>query len=147
MGELNKIDHTLIHKGQEKRKLVYTVYPLPNNMLNFVLDFGNLSLDEEKKYIEIMITKSMEQIIIEKNKSHQNQIIKLAIESISKCQTYIKNTNDISSVSLREVKRFIIFFKYFVVYLLNKKNSKSLEDPSIKFYTLNNIDIYKYAVN
>ena len=146
MGELNKIDHTLIHKGQEKRKLVYTVYPLPNNMLNFVLDFGNLSLDEEKKYIEIMITKSMEQIIIEKNKSHQNQIIKLAIESISKCQTYIKNTNDISSVSLREVKRFIIFFKYFVVYLLNKKNSKS-EDPSIKFYTLNNIDIYKYVVN
>jgi len=146
MGELNKIDHTLIHKGQEKRKLVYTVYPLPNNMLNFVLDFGNLSLNEEKKYIEIMISKSMEQIIVEKNKAHQNQIIKLAIESISKCQTYIKNTNDISSVSLREVKRFIIFFKYFVVYLLNKKNSKS-EDPSIKFYSLNNIDIYKYAVN
>ena len=148
MGELNKIDHTLIHKGQEKRKLVYTVYPLPNNILNFVLDFGNLSLGEEKKYIEIMISKSMGQIIVGNNKIHQKQIIKLAIESISKCQTYIKNTNDISSVSLREVKRFIIFFKYFVVYLLNKKNSKSSEDdPSIKFYSLNNIDIYKYAVN
>ena len=77
MGELNKIDHTLIHKGQEKRKLVYTVYPLPNNMLNFVLDFGNLSLDEEKKYIEIMISKSMEQIIVEKNKTYQKQIIKV----------------------------------------------------------------------
>ena len=146
MGELNKIDHTLIHKGQEKRKLVYTVYPLPNNMLNFVLDFGNLTLDEEKKYIEIMISKSMEQIIVE-NKNNKKQIIKLAIESISECQTYIKNTNDISSVSLREVKRFIIFFKYFVVYLLNKKNSKSLDDPSIKFYSLNKTDIYKYAVS
>ena len=35
MGEMNKIDYTLIHKEQEKRKLVYTVYPLPHNLLNF----------------------------------------------------------------------------------------------------------------
>ena len=69
MGELNKIDHTLIHKGQEKRKLVYTVYPLPNNMLNFVLDFGNLSIQEEKKYIQVMVRKMMEKIMNNKNKN------------------------------------------------------------------------------
>ena len=148
MGELNKIDHSLIHKGQEKRKLVYTVYPLPNNLLNFVLDFGNLSLDDEKKYIQIMVRKMMEKIMIDKNKKECEKIINLAINSILICQNYIKNTNDISSVSLREVKRFIIFFKYFVVYLLNKHNDTASKDQSIIFYTLkNNYEIYKFAVN
>ena len=148
MGELNKIDHTLIHKGQEKRKLVYTVYPLPNNMLNFVLDFGNLSMEEEKKYIQIMVRKMMEKIMIIKTKKESETIINLAINSILICQSYIKNTNDISSVSLREVKRFIIFFKYFVAYLLNKQNEKDSKDQYIYFYILkNNYEIYKCAVN
>ena len=148
MGELNKIDHSLIHKGQEKRKLVYTVYPLPNNLLNFVLDFGNLSLDDEKKYIQIMVRKMMEKIMIDKNKKECEKIINLAINSILICQNYIKNTNDISSVSLREVKRFIIFFKYFVVYLLNKHNDTASKDQSIIIYTLkNNYENYKFAVN
>ena len=149
MGELNKIDHSLIHKGQEKRKLVYTVYPLPNNMLNFVLDFGNLSLDEEKKYIQIMVRKMMEKIMDSKIKNESEAIINLAINCIVTCQSYIKNTNDISSVSLREVKRFVIFFKYFVIYLLNKKKDTSnTNDQSIIFYTLKtNYEIYKHAVN
>ena len=148
MGELNKIDHTLIHKGQEKRKLVYTVYPLPNNLLNFVFDFGNLSLEEEKKYIQVMVKKMMEKIMIDKSKKEKGKIINLAINSILTCQSYIKNTNDISSVSLREVKRFIIFFKYFVVYLLNKQNDKKAKEQSMLFYlSKNNYEIYKYAVN
>ena len=147
MGEMNKIDYTLIHKDQEKRKLVYTVYPLPQNLLNFVLDFGNLTLDEEKKYIQIMVRKMMEKIMIDKEKSDTSKIIDIAINSILSCQSYIKSTNDVSAVSLREVKRFILFFKYFVVYLLNKKNTKDLNDHSIKFYnSKTNYEIYKYAV-
>ena len=148
IGELNKIDYTLIHKGQEKRKLVYTVYPLPNNMLNFVLDFGNLSLEEEKKYIEIMVKKMMQKIMIDNTKEESKSIIKLAINSIVTCQSYIKTTNDISSVSLREVKRFVIFFKYFVSYLLNKQKDKQSKEQSHIFYNLKNkLEIYKYAVN
>ena len=150
MGELNKIDHALIHKGQEKRKLVYTVYPLPYNILNFVLDFGNLTLDEEKKYIQIMVRKMMEKIMIDKEKVDVSKIINIAINAILLCQSYIKNTNDVSSVSLREVKRFILFFKYYVIYLLHKKNSKDSidsKDPAIAYYTLKtNYEIYKYAV-
>ena len=150
MGELNKIDHALIHKGQEKRKLVYTVYPLPYNILNFVLDFGNLTLDEEKKYIQIMVRKMMEKIMIDKEKVDVSKIINIAINAILLCQSYIKNTNDVSSVSLREVKRFILFFKYYVIYLLHKKNSKDSidsKDPAIVYYTLKtNYEIYKYAV-
>ena len=147
MGELNKIDHALIHKGQEKRKLVYTVYPLPHNMLNFVLDFGNLTYDEEKQYIQIMVRKMMEKIMIDKEKGDSNKIINIAIVSILECQSYIKNTNDVSSVSLREVKRFVVFFKYFVIYLLNKKNNTKYKDQSIVFYSLKtNFEIYKYAV-
>ena len=147
MGELNKIDHALIHKGQEKRKLVYTVYPLPHNMLNFVLDFGNLTYDEEKQYIQIMVRKMMEKIMIDKEKGDSDKIINIAIVSILECQSYIKNTNDVSSVSLREVKRFVVFFKYFVIYLLNKKNNTKYKDQSIVFYSLKtNFEIYKYAV-
>ena len=147
MGELNKIDHVLIHKGQQKRKLVYTVYPLPHNMLNFVLDFGNLTLDEEKQYIQIMVRKMMEKIMIDKEKTDYSKIINIAINAILLCQSYIKNTNDISTVSLREVKRFILFFKYFVEYLLNKKDTNDPKDHAILFYkSKTNNDIYKYAV-
>ena len=147
MGELNKIDHVLIHKDQEKRKLVYTVYPLPNNILNFVLDFGNLTLEEEKQYIQIMVRKMMEKIMIDKEKVNISQIIDLAINAILSCQSYIKSTNDVSAVSLREVKRFILFFKYFVKYLLNKKKATDTKDEAIVFYTLKtNYEIYKYAV-
>ena len=148
IGELNKIDYTLIHKGQDKRKLVYTVYPLPNNMLNFVLDFGNLSLEEEKKYIQIMVGKMMQKIMNDINKKECEAIINLAINSIITCQSYIKTTNDISSVSLREVKRFVIFFKYFVAYLLNKQNDNESKEQSHIFYnSKSKYDIYKYAVN
>ena len=147
MGELNKIDHALIHKDQEKRKLVYTVYPLPYNILNFVLDFGNLTLDEEKQYIQIMVRKMMEKIMFDKEKVEVPKIIDKAINAILLCQSYIKNTNDVSAVSLREVKRFILFFKYFVIYLFNKRNSTDSKDQAISFYTVKSSnEIYNYAV-
>ena len=96
-----------------------------------------------------MVRKMMEKIMDSKIKNESEAIINLAINCIVTCQSYIKNTNDISSVSLREVKRFVIFFKYFVIYLLNKKKDTSnTNDQSIIFYTLKtNYEIYKHAVN
>ena len=79
------------------------------------------------------IMEMMEKIMIDKEKGDTSKIINIAINAILLCQSYIKNTNDVSAVSLREVKRFILFFKYFVVYLLNKKNTKDSKDNSIIF--------------
>ena len=39
-----KKEHTI-------RKLVYAVHPLPYSLLNYVFDFGSLSLENEKSYI------------------------------------------------------------------------------------------------
>jgi hypothetical protein len=90
----------------------------------------------------------MEKIMIDNTKEESKSIIKLVINSIVTCQSYIKTTNDISSVSLREVKRFVIFFKYFVSYLLNKQKDKQSKEQSHIFYNLKNkLEIYKYAVN
>ena len=41
-------------RKKEKRKLVYTVNPLPYSLLNFVIYFNDLSKETTIKYIEKM---------------------------------------------------------------------------------------------
>ena len=44
------------------KKLAYTVNPLPYSLLNFILYFGSLEENDEKRYIENMVEKSLEKI-------------------------------------------------------------------------------------
>ena len=107
--------------------LVYTVNPLPHSLLHFVVDFGSLKSDDEEKYIETMIEDSMNKIFNlneEKLGKEKLTIIKnQAKEMIITAQNFIRNNNDISSVSLREIRRFIIFYEFFYSYLKNKKKN------------------------
>jgi len=40
--------------------LVYNVNPLPHSLLNFVFDFGNLSSEDEERYIISMVFRPIE---------------------------------------------------------------------------------------
>ena len=42
--------------------LVYSVLPLPESMMSFIWDFGSLSENDEKLYIEKLIEKSDKEI-------------------------------------------------------------------------------------
>ena len=129
-------------KKSTNSKLVYTVNPLPHSLLNFVFDFGNLKEKDEKKYIFNMtkepIIKTFSQNKadigekIEDNKDFK-LIHQLAIDMIVTAQNFIRKSNDISSVSLREIGRFKIFYEFFFNYLLKKKqmNFYKIENRSV----------------
>ena len=143
-----------------KKKLVYTVNPLPHSLLNFVFDFGSLDRNDEEKYIENMIQGPIERIFKENNKDKlQNdkleEIKKLAKDMISKSQNFIRDKNDVSSVSLREIRRFVIFYEFFYKYLKYKKEKfldlikEQINENKIKFKygELTEFDYQIYAIN
>ena len=180
--------------------LVYTVNPLPHCLLNYVLNFGSLSDEDENKYIENIIKEPIEKFYLdelenkEKNDSssfsffsffkkisynfiswsfgsknviirreHEiseisesqrkeySNLLKAAYESITNSQKYIRNKNDVSSVSLREIRRFSIFYLFFVNYLRNKKENENNKNFSyllkkLFYKNLDNYKIYQYSV-
>ena len=143
-----------------KNKLVYTVNPLPNSLLIYIFDFGNLADENEERYIENMIQEPFENIYeINKNKKQLKKnvldnIKGLTKDMIIKSQNFIRKNNDISSVSLREIRRFNIFFLFFYKYLTNKKNhseklmeSLQLEKEYSIYQSLTEIDLLIYSIN
>ena len=107
--------------------LVYTVNPLPHSLLNFVFDFGNLGKDDEEKYIECIVEEPIKRI----NKNLEISEIKLihhfAVKLISKSQNFIRDHNEMSAVSLREIRRYNIFYEFFYNYLEQKKDACNKE--------------------
>ena len=115
-------------KKTKNNSLVYTVNPLPHSLLNFVFDFGTLEEEDEKRYIESIISQPIHKIFNE-NKGNLGEndlkkIQKFAKDMIVCAQNYIRSKNDVSSVSLREIRRFNIFYEFFYGYLKNKKEIK-----------------------
>ena len=104
---------------KEKSKLnnlVYTVNPLPHALLNFVFDFGNLTPEDEIKYIESIILEPISRMFNENkgdlNENDFKRIHTLAKDMIVCSQYFIRSKNDVSSVSLREIRRFNIFYAF-----------------------------------
>ena len=138
-----------------KGKLVYTVNPLPHSLLNYVFDFGNLTPENEKKYIENMIEEPIERICNDNNiiELSRQYLKKFAKDLIITSQNFIRDNNDKSSVSLREIRRFNIFFEFFCQYLTTKKkNSQKLKENLIfekdyNFYeSMSNTDKMGYSI-
>ena len=123
-----------------KRKLVYNVNPLPIPLLNFVFDFGNPNQEDIKRYISNMLVQILKKII--KDEKIKQKIKKKAEKAIFDSQNFIKNNFEMSSVSLREVRRWGILFEWFYD-LLQKPFFKKFEysNYTIGFYSLN-LSIY-----
>ena len=65
----------------------------------------------EEQYIENMITFKMNQMFnSNEEREHFEEIKNLAKEMVIKAQNFIREEYDVSSVSLREIRRFVIFF-------------------------------------
>ena len=149
-----------IENASSKNSLIYTVNPLPYSLLNFVFNFGNIAPKDEVKYIRNIIANSQKQYF-DKYKKEENlddnelkQLQKLAVDLIVESQNYIRKNNDISSVSLREIKRFNIFFEFFFDYLKMKKEKKlqviesmqSSEEETIDYTLIKFKDIHIYSI-
>jgi len=122
--------------------LVYSVNPLPHSLLNFVFDFGSPNEDDIKKYISNMVFEFLKDAIKEEDILYEIQDI--AEDSIFDAHEYIKNNFDISSVSLRDIRRLGILFKWFSHDLLKNPYMKKrfkMENRKIYYYSLN-LSIY-----
>ena len=151
-----------VKNSSNQSSLVYTVNPLPHSLLNFVFDFGRVKEDDEKEYIINIIEQSQRKYFntyqsARFNKKDFKKIFELAVELIVESQDFIRKKNDVSSVSLREIRRFNIFFEYFYEYLSKKKEMKieeqteisisELEKENYNFYSkLEYKDIHIYSI-
>ena len=156
---LNDKEKEKIKKNaMNSNKLVYTVNPLPHSLLNYIFDFGNLEKNDEEKYIENIIEKPFDNIYNKNKKEIKSSIFekikKLAKKMIIVSQNFIRDNNDVSSVSLREIRRFNIFFEFFYNFIsFKKKHSKKLMETLNleKEYTIyqssSEIDIIIYSIN
>ena len=126
-------------KEKQKRYLVYTVNPLPHSLMNYVFDFGNLLQEDEYRYIESIIHSLMSKYLNSDEKGYK-LFVERACKAITIAQNYIREIYDRSSVSLREIRRFSIFFEWFLNYLMEKKNinkSQTIKMQSITHDALN----------
>ena len=57
---------------------------------------------------------SLENYLSQEEFKQYDKLKKIASESIIEAQKYVREKNDISSVSLREIRRFSIFYNFFV---------------------------------
>ena len=121
MKETNKLNN-----------LVYTVNPLPHALLNFVFDFASLQPEDELKYITNTIISILTRIkrdgeINNINEDDLKKITDEIIESIKICHDFIRDKYDKSSVSMREIRRFGIFFEYFLNYFKKYETKKKMK--------------------
>ena len=78
----------------------------------------------------------------------------LAKDLIVSAHNFIREKNDISSVSLRDIDRFKIFYEFFFDYLMKKKEvdleqleNKQLDNEEFKLYkNLNEYELHKYSI-
>ncbi|RIA83496.1 hypothetical protein C1645_880465, partial [Glomus cerebriforme] len=111
---------------EEKSKLVYQVNPLPDQILDYVWDYGILKPMEERKYIEIMVNEQLN------NLGHQ-----VLSECLFMSQDFIRKTEETYSVSLRDVKRAIKLVKFFINSLKDRPPIKTKVYPGFSDITIN----------
>ena len=152
--DIDKVKNSSINTS-----LVYTVNPLPHSLLNFVFDFGEVSEVNEEKYIKSIIKKSQTEFFKaykddSYNENDFGKIYKLAVDMLICSHKFIRIKNDVSSVSLREIRRFNVFFEFFCDYLKKKKefdlsqmNISQTEKDNYEFYKeIKPKDIHIYSI-
>ena len=138
-------------KRTANNNLVYTVNPLPHSLLNYVFDFGNLEANDEIKYIQSIVEKPIKKKGEKLDEKQIKQINNFAIKLISTAQNFTRDKNGIASVSLREIRRFNIFYEFFYDLLVEKKdnntNQNILNIVEHNFYSkCDYLTLHKYSI-
>ncbi|CAG8770906.1 27002_t:CDS:2, partial [Dentiscutata erythropus] len=84
---------------EEKKNMVYQVHPIPDQILDYVWDYGHLKANDEQNYIEIMVKTQLNHPFF--------------AELLCASQAFIRKVEEPFSVSLRDVKHAIKLFKFF----------------------------------
>ena len=150
------LEHKRNTETDDYSRLVYRVHPLPEAMFDYVWDFGFLKPEDEKSYIQRMVSQ-----LIPKN---PDKSLELLVASLIASQMFLRNVQEDYSVSLRDVNRCITLVKWFKETLelihqhpiCNKKMTPSLKEehkrsdeclPHLKGYILGLAHCYLYRLS
>ena len=145
----------LIKKESKYSNLVYSVNPLTHSQLYYVLNFGTLDNEDEKKYVESISEFELMKIIIDKKLL--NQIYPFFVNSFLFSQQYIREKNGKESVSLREIRKFFEIYKFILFdfkrkqkYILSIDNNSNEDEIKLdyNFYKtmIDEETIHKYSI-
>ena len=136
------------HHHDPMSKLVYRVHPIPHTLRDFIFDFGSLTPNNEKLYIQSMV---MNQLYFLLKQPGEDIIL---TELIHSSQEFIrKHEKDDSSASLRDVKRCLYLIKWFSKLVINKnaENESILSENYISNMACSTIlglsFVYYYRLN
>ena len=108
----------------------------------------------KKKKEEKLDKTNIGQYLIKNEFKNCEILKKLASEDIISAHQYVREKNDISSVSLREIRRLGIFYSFMDKYLRKKKLLDSQVNQNEKYNVvdtyykdLTEMEIYKYSIN
>jgi hypothetical protein len=93
----------LVHESAT-RILTHRVHPIPDTLINYLWDFGQLDSTVERQYINSMIDCSKYNIL--------PAVREVISQTISCCQHYLRNVCSDNSVSLRDVSRFADLYTF-----------------------------------
>ena len=125
-----------------------------NNNENKIQENNNENNIQENNNEENQKKKGLEFYLKKDIFDQYQKLLDMASNSIIEAQEYVREKNDVSSVSLREIRRFSIFYNFFVEYLRKKKNlfleideNEIFGKIDVFYKNLTDYDIYKYSIN
>jgi len=105
------------------KKLVYRVYTMPESLMLHVMQFGATKQRTVEKYIRaIMVSELDSKLMEDMNCDLRDQFVEMMYHS----QEFVRQLLEESAVSLRDVKRCVRLFNWFVNHL--RKRDFSLRD-------------------
>ena len=107
---LTKDRYGTLKLREKQSNLLYTVTQIPETMLEYIWDYGHLDQETEKTYIAATLKTCQ-------GFENQPKLLTVVIDLISESHRFLRELEDISSVSLRDVARFCRLYKWFSQYL------------------------------
>lgn len=89
------------YKNRMHQNLMHLVKPLPETCLEYIWDFGALTAKDAFKYVQTMVKRKLPAAIVD-----------LFVSVICASQQYFQEKEDVSSVSLRDVARFVFLYEW-----------------------------------
>jgi len=96
------IEKEILGNRLHHNRLEHFVHPLPETMLEYLMNFGSLKPEDERQYISKMLD-----VVKESWKE-------MFVNAVAESQNHFKEKAGATSVSLRDVRRFAIFYSWFV---------------------------------
>jgi len=118
--------------------LVYRVHPIPFTLRDFIFDFGSLTPDKEKLYIQSMVNSKLEGSEFAR---------KFIADLIHVSQQYVRKVEqDPSATSLRDVRRCLNLIQWFQEKVVKQSGAKSKVSPLACATVLGLAFVYYYRL-